>query len=295
MKMKSPRMLAAGFLALTLAAIAAATPSRLNGHWQIDLEKSTPIRPWDQAQLEIKADGDSAQIVRHLRWGLERKVDDTTNVKTDGQTVTANPIGYWLDTWYTNVYIGGDHQKQVTGEWLDGGRVLKLESRLALEAQQGDHPVHIYDEYRLSPDGNTLTQYELRSTRDQAMTYVFHRINKFEEPAGMVTTASGLRYAITRQGTGPLAKPGQILMVHYTGTLADGTQFDSSRARKEPYSFELGRRQVIKGWDEGFALLHVGDQAVLIIPPKLAYGRSARGPIPANSTLKFEVELLDAK
>ena len=106
----------------------------------------------------------------------------TANVS--GQTVTANPIGYWLDTWYTNVYIGGDHQKQVTGEWLDGGRVLKLESRLALEAQQGDHPVHIYDEYRLSPDGNTLTQYELRSTRDQAMTYVFHRISKFEEQAG---------------------------------------------------------------------------------------------------------------
>lgn len=295
MKMKSPRLLAAGFLALALTAIVTAAPSRFNGHWQIDLEKSTPIRPWNEARLDIKADADSAQIVRHLRWGLERKVDDTTNVKTDGHTVTANPVGYWLDTWYTNVYIGGDHQKQVTGEWLDGGRVLKVESRLALEAQQGDHPVHIYEEYRLSPDGNTLTVFALRSTRDQAMTYVFHRINKFAEPTGMITTASGLRYAITRQGTGPLPKPGQILTVHYTGTLVDGTQFDSSRTRQTPYIFTLGRKQVIPGWDEGFALLHVGDQAVLIVPPELAYGKTARGPIPANSPLKFEVELLDAK
>jgi hypothetical protein len=123
----------------------------------------------------IAGTDDRATVTRHLAWGTDRKVDDTTTVKTDGKTSTANPVGYWLDTWYTNVYIGADHQKQVTGEWLDGGRVLKLESRLQLEGQQGEHPVHIYDEYRLSADGRTLKLYELRSTRDEALVYYFTR------------------------------------------------------------------------------------------------------------------------
>ncbi len=96
-------------------------------------------------------------------------------MKTDGKTVTANPVTYWLDTWYTNVYIGGDRQKRVTAEWLDGGRVLKVETKLFIEAQQGDHAVHVYDEYRLSADGKTLKVYELRSTRDEALVYYYTR------------------------------------------------------------------------------------------------------------------------
>ena len=117
----------------------------------------------------------SVVLTRNLAWGPDRKVNDTTVAVTDGKTVTANPVAYWLDTWYTNVYIGGDHVKRVTGEWLDGGRVLKLETKLALEAQQGDIPVHIYEEYRLSADGKTLKLYELRSTRDEALVYTFTR------------------------------------------------------------------------------------------------------------------------
>lgn len=154
---------------------AADAPSRLAGTWALDVARSTPIRPWDQLTLTLAATGDTVVITRHLAWGADRKVDDTTTVKTDGKTVTANPVGYWLDTWYTNVYIGGDHRKHVTGEWLDGGRVLKVETNLQLEAQQGDHPVHVYDEYRLSADGRTLKLYELRSTRDEPMAYVFTR------------------------------------------------------------------------------------------------------------------------
>ena len=162
--------LAAGF-----AARAADTPAGLAASWTLDVARSTPIRPWDVLKLDIAVAGDTATITRHLAWGADRKVDDTTTVKTDGKTSTANPVGYWLDTWYTNVYIGGDHKKHVTGEWLDGGRVLKLETTLQLEAQQGDHPVHIYDEYRLSADGRTLKLYELRSTRDEPLVYFFTR------------------------------------------------------------------------------------------------------------------------
>ena len=157
-------------------ALPAAQPGAgLAGAWTLDVARSTPIRPWDRLTLNFTVTGDTVTITRHLAWGADRKVDDQTTVRTDGRTVTPNPVGYWLDTWYTNVYIGGDHRKQVTGEWLEGGRILKLETRLQLEAQQGDHPVHLYDEYRLSADGRTLRLFELRSTRDEPLVYVFTR------------------------------------------------------------------------------------------------------------------------
>ena len=176
--MKS-RLLPLACLGLVLAAgislRAAEAPAGLAGNWTLDVARSTPIRPWDSQSMTIAVTGDSVVITRHLAWGTDRKVSDTTTVVTDGKTATANPVGYWLDTWYTNAYVGGDHLKRVTAEWLDGGRVLKLETHLALEAQQGDHPVHLYDEYRLSADGRTLRLYELRSTRDEPLVYIFTR------------------------------------------------------------------------------------------------------------------------
>jgi hypothetical protein len=111
-----------------------------------------------------------------------------------------------------------------------------------------------------------------------------------------VTTPSGLRYVITQRGTGAPAPTGSYPIVHYTGTLTDGTVFDDSRKRGEPFAFRLGMGQVIKGWDEGVALLHVGDRATFIIPSALAYGEKGAGKIiPANATLIFDVELLDIK
>lgn len=114
-------------------------------------------------------------------------------------------------------------------------------------------------------------------------------------PEGLIATESGLKYVITSRGSGPAAKPGQVAIVHYVGTFMDGSLLDSSRKRGQPFVFTLGMGRVIRGWDEGFALLHVGDQATLIVPPDLAYGPQRRGPIPANSTLRFDVELLDLK
>lgn len=107
-------------------------------------------------------------------------------------------------------------------------------------------------------------------------------------------TDSGLEYVITEKGNGELASSGSRIKVHYTGTLEDGTKFDSSIDRGEPFTFELGAGMVIKGWDEGFTLLHVGDKAVLKIPPHLGYGeRGAGSLIPPNATIIFEVELLE--
>lgn len=109
------------------------------------------------------------------------------------------------------------------------------------------------------------------------------------------TTASGLKYKITHQGNGTQASSGSKVSVHYTGTLLNGTKFDSSRDRGEPFSFKLGAGQVIRGWDEGIALLKVGDRAILTIPAELGYGAQENGNIPANSVLVFDVELMDVQ
>ena len=174
------RLFFAWWLCLGLAlgaglSLAAEAPAGLAGKWSLDIARSTPIRPWDHEAITIAVRGDTVILTRNLSWGADRKADDTTVAVTDGKTVTANPVGYWLDTWYTNVYIGGDHLKRVTAEWLDGGRVLKLETNLFIEGQQGDHAVHLYDEFRLSADGRTLKLYELRSTRDEPLVYYFTR------------------------------------------------------------------------------------------------------------------------
>lgn len=175
MKSKCFSLLAGLCLVFVAVAQAAATGAGFAGQWTIDVPNSTPIRPWDHANLTITVNGDEVVIKRDLAWGPERRAADTTKATADGKTVTANPVDYWLDTWYTNVYIGGDHRKHVVAKWLDGGRILALETDLTLEAQQGDQPVHIHTEYRLSPDGRTLRVFELRSTRDQALVYVFNR------------------------------------------------------------------------------------------------------------------------
>lgn len=110
----------------------------------------------------------------------------------------------------------------------------------------------------------------------------------------MDKTDSGLFYKITREGSGHHPPKGSNVSVHYRGMMLDGTIFDSSYQRNEPFSFPLGRGKVIKGWDEGIALLKKGSAAKLVIPSELAYGsRGAGGIIPPNATLIFEVELVD--
>ena len=109
-------------------------------------------------------------------------------------------------------------------------------------------------------------------------------------------TSSGLRYTDVVVGEGDVAQNGQTAYVHYTGWLMNGTKFDSSKDRGEPFDFPIGQGSVIKGWDEGVTGMRVGGTRMLVIPPDLAYGhRGAGGVIPPNATLKFEVELLELR
>jgi hypothetical protein len=149
--------------------------SSFAGKWKLDAARSSSVKPWETVDMEIAVKGDSLEISRALTWTQHRHVSDLIVVKPDDQTVTVNPLKYWVDTWFNNAYIGGDHAQHVKGGWLDRGRILRLDINFALELQQGDYPVHVYREYRLSTDHNTLEIYELRSTRDQPLTFLYTR------------------------------------------------------------------------------------------------------------------------
>ena len=125
-------------------------------------------------------------------------------------------------------------------------------------------------------------------------------VSQGAQAAGEVTTPRGLRIIDVKPGTGPVPHAGQTVTVNYTGWLfvdgKKGKKFDSSVDRNEPFSFTLGQGQVIKGWDEGLATMHVGGKRTLIIPPDLGYGASgAGGVIPPGATLMFDVDLLSVK
>jgi FKBP-type peptidyl-prolyl cis-trans isomerase len=139
---------------------------------------------------------------------------------------------------------------------------------------------------------------------------VFITINKKEEPAiskvggtqqqnMQNTQAEGVKVTIIKEGTGDVAKTGDTVAMNYTGTLADGTVFDSNIDPKfghvQPFIFTIGGGQVIKGWDVGVAGMKVGEKRTLVIAPEFAYGANGIGPIPPNATISFNVELLQIK
>lgn len=112
---------------------------------------------------------------------------------------------------------------------------------------------------------------------------------------GKIQTAFTQRYIDYVVGTGRLAEPGKVYIVHYTGYLKDGTKFDSTKDRGKPFGFEQGKKQVIAGWEAGFEGMHVGGKRRLMIPYQLGYGINGRGKIPPKAELIFDIELIDVR
>jgi peptidylprolyl isomerase len=212
-----------------------------------------------------------------------------------GQIVAVNYIGTLEDgTEFDNSYTRGEPIRFALGRglvipgWDEGIAMMKVGGKAKLiippDLAYGDQGAGGV----IPPNATLIFEVELLSAEPgspDAPTEV--------NASDYVTTDSGLKYYDLQAGDGAAAEAGKQVSVHYTGWLTDGTKFDSSIDRGEPFSFVLGAGNVIPGWDEGVVGMKVGGKRQLVIPPQLAYGESgAGGVIPPNATLIFEVELL---
>lgn len=204
--------------------------------------------------------------------------DTTKNMDIIGDTYSmGQPAKFVLGT---ESFIKGSDEG-IVGMKKGEVRTIVIPSMLAY-GQQGIGPV--------PPNSNFKLVVELLEVKEVQPVVMWDvDSTKFK------TTESGLKYAIIEEGEGDLIAQGKQASVHYSGFLMDGTKFDSSVERDEPFTLFVGMGQVIKGWDEGLQLLKKGSKAKFIIPPGLGYGDRAVGPIPPNSTLIFDVEILDVK
>ncbi len=189
--------------------------------------------------------------------------------------------------------------------WLDGKHTVfghVIEGQEVVDAIQQDDIIEKVEIVRVGADAENFNAIEafrvFEGERERRIAAAKKEIEQAMEEVskGFEVTKSGLRYQISKKGTGAKAEKGKTVSVHYTGQLIDGKIFDSSRQRNQPIDFVLGIGQVIPGWDEGIQLLNVGDKARFVIPPDLAYGSSgAGGVIPPNAPLIFDVELIKVK
>jgi peptidylprolyl isomerase len=204
-------------------------------------------------------------------------------VKTDegyifvDQSTAGSPLSFVLGRG-DMVFPGWD--EGATGMNVGGKRLLVIPPDLGLGSEENS----------VIPANSTLVmEIELTDVKEpQIATEVGEQ--------DFTTTESGLKYYDLETGTGDSPEAGQTVVVHYTGWLTDGTQFDSSLDRGETFSFVLGAGNIIPGWDEGLATMKVGGKRQLVIPPSLAYGDQGAGSvIPPGATLIFEIELLEIK
>lgn len=193
----------------------------------------------------------------------------------------------------------------VPTNWLDGKHTVfghVIEGQDVVDAVEGDDALESIEIIRVGDEAKNWNAIEAFRTFEGSREKRIAEQKKMAEEAleklaaGFQKTESGLRYQIIQKGNGTQAEKGKKVSVHYQGALENGQVFDSSYKRKQPIDFQLGVGQVIEGWDEGIALLQVGDKARFVIPSYLGYGsRGAGGVIPPDATLVFDVELMDVK
>ena len=205
-------------------------------------------------------------------------VDSTKKVDLIADSYAMNqPMKFVLGT---ESFIKGS-EEGIVGMKAGGQRAIVVPSNLAY-GPQGMGPI--------PPNTSIKVLIELVSTKEAVVAKMWD-----VDSTLFKTTASGLKYAIIQEGEGELVGKEKQATVHYSGFLLDGTKFDSSVERDEPFTFVAGVGQVIPGWDEGVQLMKKGSKARFIVPANLAYGDRDLGKIPPNSTLIFDVEVLDVK
>lgn len=221
----------------------------------------------------------SAWIIKDSKDQFKDWNKDSSKVNTlIGTTKYRNtPVKFILAP---NAFIKGS-EEGIAGMKVGGTRTIIIPSELAY-GKKGIGPI--------PPNTNIKVQIELVSAKLPANAQEWS-----VDSTQIKTTKDGLKYEILKEGTGPKADSGNVVTVNYSGYLLNGKKFDSSVDRDEPIQFKLGMHSVIPGWEEGIKLLNKGAKARFIIPPSLAYGDRPMGIIPANSTLVFDVEVLDIK
>jgi FKBP-type peptidyl-prolyl cis-trans isomerase len=178
----------------------------------------------------------------------------------------------------TNSFIKGVDEA-VIGMKIGGIRTIIIPSDLAY-GEEGIGPI--------PPNSDLKLVVELLDVKERIVVEMWD-----VDSTKLKTTESGLQYSIITEGEGETADSGNVVTVHYSGFLLDGTKFDSSVERDDPFNFFLGMGQVIPGWEEGLKLMKKGSKSRLVIPPELGYGGLSVGTIPPNSILIFDVELVD--
>jgi len=202
----------------------------------------------------------------------------------------------WLDGKHTvfGQVVGPLDQKVVDaiakGDKLNSVKIIRVGDKA--KAFKGDE-AH-YKKIITDKEKSKTVKFEVRMKKEAEQIEKLIADLKKKHKADVVTTKTGLRYIVVQMGKGNPPEKGTTISAHYTGTLADGTKFDSSRDRGTPLKFPVGTGRVIPGWDEALAEMKKGEQRILIIPHKLAYGeRGAGGVIPPFATLVFDVALVD--
>ena len=217
-------------------------------------------------------EGDSVELFGD--WTL----DQNMKMRSLGDSKVRNqPVKYVLNT---ESFIKGTDEG-IIGMKVGGVRTIIIPSNLAY----GEKGIGF-----IPPNTDLKVVVELLDVKDRVVAKMWD-----VDSSLFKTTKSGLKYAIISEGDGPLAEAGKLITVNYSGYLQDGTMFDSSVERDDPITFAVGQGQVIPGWDEGMQLLKKGSKARFVIPPQLGYGEMQLEKIPVNSTLIFDVELLDVQ
>jgi peptidyl-prolyl cis-trans isomerase A (cyclophilin A) len=229
-----------------------------------------------------KFDDEFHQTLKHDRPGVLAMANSGPGTNGSQFYITHVPTG-WLDGKHT-VFGHTVEGQDIVDAVAQGDKLEKLEIiRVGDDAQNWN----AIEAFRTFEGSRAKREAAEKATAEAKMEQL---------AAGFDKTESGLRYKMIQKGSGKKAEVGKTVSVHYEGSLESGKVFDSSYPRKKPIDFKLGVGQVIEGWDEGIALLQVGDKARFVIPSHLGYGsQGAGGAIPPNATLIFDVELMDVK